>query len=55
MNNTRHESSVIDEMPAVMGADGQFHAVDDEVDLSDTTPEAWVALLFFWPLGSTAF
>ena len=53
--NTRHESSVIDDMPAVMGADGQFHAVDDEVDLSGTTPEAWVALLFFWALGLTVF
>jgi TRAP-type C4-dicarboxylate transport system permease small subunit len=53
--NTRHDSSVIDQMPAVMGADGQFHAVDDDVDLSDTTPEAWVALLFFWALGLTVF
>ena len=55
MNSTRHESSVIDDMPAIMGADGQFHAVDDKVDLSDTTPEAWVALLFFWALGATVF
>ena len=55
MNNTRHDPSDIDLMPTVMGEDGQFHAVDDEVDLSDTTPEAWVALLFFWALGLTVF
>ena len=53
--NTRHDTSVIDQMPTVMGADGQFHAVDEEVDLSDTTPEAWVALLFFGALGLTVF
>lgn len=55
MNNTRHDPSDIDLMPTVMGEDGQFHAVDDEVDLSDTTSEAWVALLFFWALGLTVF
>lgn len=45
----------IDSGPKVMGDDGQFHAVDDEVDLSGTTIEAWVALLFFWALGLTVF
>ena len=55
MNNARPNPSDIDQMPTVMGEDGQFHAVDDEVDLSDTTPEAWVALLFFWALGLTVF
>ena len=45
----------LDAMPKVMGDDGQFHATDDEVDLSDTTPEAWVALAFFWLLGLTVF
>jgi len=45
----------IDAMPHVMGDDGEFHAVDEEVDLSGTTPEAWVALLFFWALGLTVF
>ncbi|MDH5540829.1 MAG: TRAP transporter small permease, partial [Rhizobacter sp.] len=45
----------IDAMPHVMGDDGEFHAVDEEVDLSSTTPEAWIALLFFWALGLTVF
>ena len=47
--------STIDDMAPVMGADGQFHAQDDEVDLSHTTFEAWVALGFFWVLGITVF
>jgi len=45
----------IDALPKVMGDDGQFHAVDDAVDLSGTTPEAWAALVFFWLLGVTVF
>ena len=45
----------IDSGPKVMGDDGQFHATDEEVDLSSTPIEAWVALLFFWPLGLTVF
>jgi TRAP-type C4-dicarboxylate transport system permease small subunit len=45
----------IDALPKVMGDDGEFHAVDEAVDLSGTTPEAWVALLFFWVLGLTVF
>ena len=45
----------IDDMPQVMGADGQFHAQDEEVDLSGTPPEAWVALAFFWVLGAVVF
>lgn len=45
----------IEEMPHVLGDDGQFHAQDDEVDLSDTPLEAWVALAFFWTLGATVF
>ena len=28
---------------------------DEEVDLSHTIPEAWVALGFFWLLGVTVF
>ena len=47
--------STIDDMAPVMGADGQFHAQDDAVDLSHTTIEAWVALGFFWVLGLTVF
>jgi TRAP-type transport system small permease protein len=49
------ERSIIDEMPQVMGADGEFHAQDEEVDLSGTAPEAWLALGFFWILGLVVF
>jgi TRAP-type C4-dicarboxylate transport system permease small subunit len=45
----------IDVLPKVMGDDGEFHAVDEEVDLSGTPIEAWAALLFFWALGLTVF
>ena len=45
----------LDAMPKVMGDDGQFHATDEEVDLSSTPIEAWVALGFFWILGATVF
>ena len=45
----------IDAGPKVMGEDGQFHATDDEVDLSGTPIEAWAALGFFWLLGATVF
>jgi TRAP-type C4-dicarboxylate transport system permease small subunit len=49
------ERSVIDEMPHVLGEDGEFHAQDAEVDLSHTAPEAWLALAFFWLLGAVVF
>ena len=49
------ERSIIDEMPHVMGADGEFHAQDEEVDLSGTAPEAWLALGLFWTLGAVVF
>jgi TRAP-type transport system small permease protein len=45
----------IDDLPQVMGDDGQFHAQDEAVDLSGTTLEGWVALGFFWILGATVF
>ncbi|MBL8317188.1 MAG: TRAP transporter small permease subunit, partial [Burkholderiaceae bacterium] len=45
----------IDALPKVMGDDGEFHAVDEAVDLSHTTTEAWVALAIFWALGATVF
>jgi TRAP-type C4-dicarboxylate transport system permease small subunit len=48
-----HET--IDDMAPVMGADGEFHAQDEAVDLSGTNLEAWVALGFFWVLGLTVF
>jgi TRAP-type C4-dicarboxylate transport system permease small subunit len=46
------ERSIIDEMPHVLGEDGEFHAQDQAVDLSGTAPEAWLALGFFWILGA---
>jgi TRAP-type transport system small permease protein len=49
------ERSIIDEMPHVMGEDGEFHAQDEEVDLSGTAPEAWLALGIFWILGAVVF
>jgi TRAP-type C4-dicarboxylate transport system permease small subunit len=45
----------LDALPKVMGDDGEFHAVDEAVDLSGTTPEAWAALALFWALGATVF
>ena len=45
----------IDDVPHVMGDDGEFHAQDEAVDLSGTPPEAWVALAFFWALGAVVF
>ena len=45
----------LDDLPKVMGDDGQFHAVDEEVDLSHTTLEGWAALGLFWLLGATVF
>jgi len=39
----------------IIGDDGSFHIEDDAVDLSHTTPEAWIALLLFWALGGTVF
>jgi TRAP-type transport system small permease protein len=49
------ERSIIDEMPHVLGDDGEFHAQDEAVDLSGTTPEAWLALGIFWTLGLVVF
>lgn len=48
-------SQAIDQMPKVMGDDGEFHATDEAVDLSGTPIEAWVALGFFWLLGGVVF
>ena len=43
------------ESDKIVTDDGQFHVVDDEVDLSSVTLEAWIALGFFWLLGITVF
>ena len=48
-------TQAIDDLPQILGDDGQFHAQDEAVDLSGTTFEAWVALGFFWVLGLTVF
>ena len=48
-------SSSLEDLPQVMGDDGEFHAQDEAVDLSGTAPEAWVALGFFWLLGAVVF
>jgi TRAP-type transport system small permease protein len=45
----------IDAGPKVMGDDGEFHVVDDAVDLSSTPAEGWIALLLFWVLGAVVF
>ena len=45
----------IDAGPKVMGDDGEFHATDEAVDLSDTPFEAWAALLLFWALAGVVF
>jgi TRAP-type transport system small permease protein len=49
------EHSSIDDLPRIMGEDGEFHAQDEAVDLSGTSLEAWVALGFFWVLGGVVF
>jgi TRAP-type C4-dicarboxylate transport system permease small subunit len=45
----------IDAGPKVMGDDGEFHAVDEEVNFDDTPFEAWGALLLFWALAGVVF
>jgi TRAP-type transport system small permease protein len=40
----------IDTGPKVMGDDGEFHAVDDDIDLRRTPIEAW-----FWALAGVIF
>ena len=45
----------IDAGPKVMGEDGEFHAVDEAIDLSKTPPEAWVSVLLFWALAGVVF
>jgi TRAP-type transport system small permease protein len=45
----------IDSLPKVMGDDGEFHAIDEAVDLSGTPIEGWVSLAVFWCLGGTVF
>ena len=39
----------------IIDDEGNFHAEDEEVDLSSTITEGWVALGLFWALGLTVF
>ena len=48
-------AATLDDLPQVLGDDGEFHAQDEAVDLSGTPWEAWVALGFFWLLGAVVF
>jgi TRAP-type transport system small permease protein len=48
-------TGTVDDLPRVMGEDGEFHAPEEAVDLSGTPVEAWVALGFFWLLGGVVF
>ncbi|UCH18143.1 MAG: TRAP transporter small permease [Burkholderiales bacterium] len=45
----------IDDSQKVMGDDGEFHVVDEAIDLSSTPFEGWVALVLFWALGGVVF
>ena len=45
----------IDAGPKVMGDDGEFHAMDEAVDLSGTPIEAWFSLALFWALAGVVF
>ena len=45
----------LDSGPKVMGDDGEFHAVDDEVNFAGTPFEGWIALGLFWSLGGVVF
>ena len=45
----------IDAGPKVMGDDGEFHVVDEAVDLSETPLEGWLALGLFWVLAGVVF
>ena len=43
------------ETDKIVTDDGEFHVVDDYVDLSRVTTETWIALGFFWLLALTVF
>jgi TRAP-type transport system small permease protein len=49
----QQDRSTIDDLPQVMGEDGEFHATDEAVDFTGVPKEAWIALVFFWLLGIT--
>ena len=39
------------ELKKIIDDDGNFHAEDEEIDLSDTIAEGWIALALFWLLA----
>lgn len=39
----------------IVDDDGRIHVEDEQVDLSETIVEGWVALILFWLLGLTVF
>lgn len=39
----------------IIDDDGNFHAEDEEIDLSGTIAEGWIALALFWLLALTVF
>ena len=39
----------------IIDDDGHFHAEDEEIDLSGTIAEGWIALALFWLLALTVF
>src|SRR6266511_3367040 len=49
--------SVVSEPPEerVLGDDGRFHAVDEEVRLSVYGGEDWIVLAVFWALAAVVF
>jgi TRAP-type C4-dicarboxylate transport system permease small subunit len=40
---------------SILGEDGRFHAVDEEVRLSVYGPEDWIVLAVFWVLAAVVF
>ncbi len=44
-----------DKESPVLGADGEFHVADEEVDLSVYRFEDWIAFGFFWLLAANVF
>ena len=43
------------EAEKIIDDEGHFHVEDEEVDLSSTIAEGWLALGFFWLLALTVF
>lgn len=50
-----HAPDVSSEIEHVLGADGEFHVIDEPVDVSVYAWEDWVAFAFFWLLAFTVF